>query len=485
MKSTLLKATFYLTLSSVIFMTSGYIINIWLGRHLGPSEYGVYGIIISIVTVINLTQIAGLPQAVAKYISSDIDNSEAIYRTGFLLQLISTCLVSLIFFLFSQSIANLLKDSNLTLYLQLAAFIFPIYGLFALLTGYYNGMHLFGRQAFIHIVYSVVKVITIFILAIYFHLLGVIIGFIISPIIAMLSGFHMPRSDSTYFPFKKLLLFSLPLICVAIFSNLLQSIDLFFVKAIMHSDKYAGFYTANQNIAEIPFYALTALSSILLPSISRSVSQNLHEQTRSLISKSLRFGILILTPGVILISATSFKILAFLFSSEYSPGATSLSILVIGSGFFTLFTLLSTIISSAGFPHKSAILAGIGVLITSFLCMLLIPHFGLNGAALATTIAGGFMMIASAVIVYRKFNVLFSIKSVIKIFLSSIVIFFLAKIINVPTFFLPMLYIALFIIYLYLLSAMREITHNDIELVKSLLPSKIIKFLNMNMSNRR
>src|SRR6266568_179226 len=106
-------------------MLSGYLINIWLGRYLGPAAYGIYGIIISLATIINLTQTTGLPQAVSKYISSDAENSEAIYKTGFVIQLISTSLVSIVFFLFSNAIAHLLKDRTFTPYLQLSALIFP------------------------------------------------------------------------------------------------------------------------------------------------------------------------------------------------------------------------------------------------------------------------------------------------------------------------------------------------------------------------
>ncbi len=484
MKTYLAHGAIYLTFSSVIFLISGYVINIWLGRYLGAEIYGIYGIIISLVTVINLTQTAGLPQAVSKYVASDKNQSEEIYKTGFIIQIISTTFISLLFFLFSGALANLLKDSTLTPYLQLAAFIFPLYGLFALLTGYYNGLHLFGKQAFLHIIYSLVKVITIIALAYFFHLYGVILGFIISPIIALLVRFHTPRNDSPDFAkassgkatewYKKLILFSFPLIGVAIAANLLQSIDLFFVKALTHSNSSAGFYTANQNIAEIPFFALSALSSVLFPSISKHLSQNMHGEARILIKKSLRFCLLVLTPGVLLISATSNIVLSLLFSKAFYPGAPSLSILVIGSGFFTLFVILTTIISSAGSPTKSALLAGLGVIISSILCILFIPRYGLNGAALSTTIAAGIVMCGAGIMVYRKFHVLFNLKSVVKILLASFLIYFLARIIPIPTLLLPLLYIFLFGIYIALLFLLKEITDEDVALVKSLLPKRLI-----------
>src|SRR6185369_10663400 len=296
MKSHLAKGTFYLTTASIIFMLSGYLINIFLGRYLGPAAYGIYGIVISLVTVINLTQTAGLPQAVSKYISAHNEKSEAIYRTGFFLQLFSTGFISLLFFLFSGTIAGLLKDQALTPYFQLAALIFPLYGIFALLTSYFNGLHEFGKQAFIHIIYSFAKVVAVITLTYFFNLYGVLLGLIASLLITLLARFHLPQKSKETFPYKKIILFSLPLVGVAICANLLQSIDLFFIKAIMHSDKSAGFYTANQNIAEIPYFALTALATVLFPSISRHVSNNRHDEAKDLIKKALRFCLLVLTP---------------------------------------------------------------------------------------------------------------------------------------------------------------------------------------------
>ncbi len=470
MTNSLAKGTFYLTFSSIIFLVSGYLINILLGRFLGPENYGLYGIVISLVTIINLAQNSGLPFTVSKYVSSESDKEEAIYRTGFYLQIASTIFASILFFFLSGVIANLLKDPGLASYLQLAALIFPFYGTFALLTGYYNGLHKFGTQALLHITYSILKIITIIILAYYFRLFGVIIGFIISPLIALLIKFHIPKRTNINFSYKKLIAFSIPLIGVAIFANVLQSIDLFFVKGITHSDKLAGFYTANQNVAEIPYFALTALASVLFPSISKHISQNLHHEAKKLISKSLRFSLLILIPGILLISATSATLLTFLFSSAYLPGATSLSILVIGSGFFTLFFIFVTIINSSGHPTKSSFLAGIGVIISSLLCLFLIPSFGLIGAALATTIAAFIVMVGAAVIVYRKFGVLFSLKSSIKIITASLLIYFLAWIIVVPNLLLPLLYLFLFALYSGLLFLLKEITREDIKMVSDMLP---------------
>jgi stage V sporulation protein B len=475
MKSTSLShGAIYITIASIIFVLSGYLINIILGRQLGPASYGIYGIIITLMTAVNLTQTSGLPQAVAKFIAENETKAEGILKSGLILQLLSTGVAALLLYFFAYPIAELLKDRSLIGYIQLSSLVFPFYGIYSIYLCYYNGLHYFKTQALLGIAYALIKLFSIIILVYIFHVYGAILGFIVSPVIALFFWFHFPKNVKQSFPYKKLLLFSLPLIALAIFGTLLQSVDLFFIKALLHSDKYAGLYTANQNIAEIPFYAVPPLSSVLFPSISRSVKQKLEDHTKNIIGTSLRLGLLIIIPSILLISATSSEILTFLYSSSYVSGASALAILVIGDGAFTIFTLLSTIMSGAGFPIRMSILIGIGVLISSLLCIFLVPRFGIVGAALSTTIAAFWVMIFGAFVVYHKFKVLINPKSILKILIASLIIYLLAKVIILPVLLLPILYIFLFAVYFGMLFLLGEITDEDITLATSLI-SKFIK----------
>lgn len=470
--NSLTKGTTLLTVSSLFFIISSYVISVYLGKFLGPQKYGIYGVIISLITAINLTQTSGLPQAVSKFIAEDENKADSILKSALMLQLVSTLVLTIVFLMLAKPIALLLKDLSLVFYLELSSFVFPLYGIYALYSSYYNGLHLFKIQAFMQTVYSFAKLISVIALVYFFYVYGAILGFIIAPLIALLFRFHFPQKVVYHFSYKKLILFSLPLIAVAIFSNLLQSIDLFFVKALLHSDKSTGIYTANQNIAEIPFYGVAALSSVLFPSISRHVSQKLTNETKNLINKSLRFSLMIITPSILLISATGLQTLSLLYSSAYSQGAEALTILAIGNGFFTLFVILITIISGSGSPIKSSVLACIGALISSFLCMFLIPQFGINGAALSTTLAAFTVMICAAVIVYWKFKILVNINSTLKILIASLIIYIIAKSIILPVIFLPLLYLFLFALYFGLLFLLKEITKDDIVLAKLLIPIK-------------
>ncbi|MEK7570953.1 MAG: flippase [Patescibacteria group bacterium] len=460
MRTTLKKGTMYLTVASGIFIFVGYLTNILLGRFLGPVDYGNYGVIVSLISLVNIIQTSGLTQSVAKYIAQDEQLADEILKSAFTLQLVVTGVITILFFLLAPMLAALLNDESLTPYLQLASASFPVYGMYALYVDYANGRHFFKKQALLNSLYSVTKAIGVVSLGYLFHLKGVLWGFIIAPFFSLLIGFYYPRKTRFHFPYKKLILFSLPLIGYTLFSTLLQSIDLYFVKSLL-SPEASGFYTASQSVARILYFGTIAFSSVLLPSISHSVQQKLYTKTRETIALALRIILLIIAPITALIAATSKDVLLILYSAAYIPASSALSLLIVSFVFFTLFTLLSTILIAAGKPKIPFVLAGLGLCANALLCFLLIPQFFLSGAAIASLLSNAFVMILAAIALYHQCNYLFPQNRLYKIIGTSLLLFILAKMITVELFLLPFLYLSFLSLYVIILIVLKEITDED------------------------
>ena len=67
--STIAKSALWVTISEIIFNLSGFIIHSILGRVLGPADYGRYGLIVTLTTMVIILIGNGIPTAMAKYIS--------------------------------------------------------------------------------------------------------------------------------------------------------------------------------------------------------------------------------------------------------------------------------------------------------------------------------------------------------------------------------------------------------------------------------
>lgn len=464
-KTGLAKGSLYLTLASGLFIVVGYVTNIVLGRLLGPVNYGNYGVIVSLISLVNIIQTTGLTQSVAKYLAENEDLTDAIMNSALRLQLILTGSMSILFFLAAPLIAFLLNDETLTPYLKLAAFSFPLYGVYALTIDYNNGRHFFKKQALLNSIYSLTKALCVVGLGLLFHLKGVLWGFILAPLFSLFFGFYYPKSVKKQFPYKKLLLFSLPLIGYILFSTLLQSIDLYFVKALLVPES-AGYYTASQNISRVLYFGTIAFSSVLLPSVSRSIKEGRTTDTTQTITRILRVVLIIITPLVALIAATSTQLLAFLYSDTYKPASDSLAILGISFGLFTLFTVICTILIAAGKPTKACLLAIVGLILNAIFCFLLIPHLLLTGAAMAGVFSNGIILFLAIVFVYRTLHSVLAIKHIVRIIGISLLIFVFAKLIPTETLLLPVFYLALFALYCLMLIVTKEVTISEFKLIQ-------------------
>jgi stage V sporulation protein B len=78
--------------------------------------------------------------------------------------------------------------------------------------------------------------------------------------------------------------------------------------------------------------------------------------------------------------------------------------LTIGMGFFGLFSLFTTVINGIGQPRVSMFMSLIVLLIDIILNQLLIPLYGVVGAAMATCVSCLLGLVISFLYVYRKYN---------------------------------------------------------------------------------
>ncbi len=465
-----------LSLSNIIFVVSSYLTNIIIGKQLGPEYYGLYGVIISTMTAIHIIQVSGLPQSTTKFIASSKYNNNEILKASLSIQIVTTLLLTFILFILSTPIAKILNDLSLAPYIKITSLILPFYALFALYISYYSGLHDFKKQALMNIIYSISKAVSVIGLVYVFQLYGAIIGFIISPIIALLFGFHWPKTGKvTPGLYKLLILFSLPLIGYAILSTLQLSIDLFFVKALSANKLDTGLYTASQNIARIPYFALSSFAVILFPVVTKSIHSESLEETIIKIRNILRNLFLFLIPGTIQISLTSKNLLSILYSSEYSPASSSLSYLVVGLAFLTLLNALTYILVASDRPTSTMILSGLGVLITGFLSYILIPTHGLVGAALATTVGAIVTTVIAWKLISSRFSNFLPWESILKISIGGVFIYICFIFIGsyFTTFItLPVLYIILSLVYFSILYLLKEINKSDLQTIKILWPNK-------------
>src|SRR6185369_3964831 len=129
------RGTIYITAAKLWFMASGYGIHFTLPRLISPDQFGLYQVVISIVSIINAVVVTGTSQTVSKYISQNESKADSVKSKALRLQLPVGGSLALLFALLAPVIANYLNDSGLTNYLRLAALITLSYSFYSVYTG--------------------------------------------------------------------------------------------------------------------------------------------------------------------------------------------------------------------------------------------------------------------------------------------------------------------------------------------------------------
>lgn len=469
------RGTLYLMIANTVFLISGYVIHIGLGRYLGPETYGIFGVVLALMSTTTLILISGFPDAVSKYIAEDNSRLSSIVYTSRRIQVLLSTVIFALYFGLAGVIANLFHDPRLILYIRISAFSIPLYAIYQVYcAGYLNGLRLFSKQSKIMILSSLVRIgIVLALVFLGLSIKGAIIGYLCAAMVGLLLSWHYlgpVGKSSVKFEWSKLIKFGIPATLFAAMLYLIISIDLFAVKAIIREDVDTSYYTSASTIAKTPYFIFTGLAVALLPSISRATSMNDNQLAASYINQSIRYMLILLIPGILLISATASDLVSLVYSSEYIEASGPLSILIFGCAFLAVFLVLSHIIMGSGKPNVVFGIASPLVAVDIVLNIVLVPDYGLIGAAWATTLTALIGMIITAIYISKRFKALISVKSFIKICLASLVIYFIALHVSLSPSFLPLIYVGLLAMYFGLLLLMKEFGKEDMETFKQLMP---------------
>ena len=475
------RGTIYITAAKIWFMASGYAIHFALPRLISKDQFGIYQVVIGVVSIINAVIISGTYQTVSKRISEDEDNAGSVKAAALKLQVLIGGGASLLFCLAAPVVSAYLNDSRLVSYLRLASLITLCYSFYAVFTGYFNGRRKFLGQALLDMSYSTFK-LTFIILFVWlgFGIAGAIGGFALAAasvlaLSAIVSGKggrvkEVRMSDLLGFQ-TYLLLFTLAI-------NLLQKTDLIMIKALSSADaltasENVGAYGAAINVANITYQVIISAAFVIFPLVSRSTFVKDRERTRTYIANTFRYTMIVMALTATLFSANASGLLSLVYPQNYQDGSAALGVVAYGMLLFGLLFVATTMISASGRPGMSLAI-GLGALaVSAALNWLLIPVYGLVGAAIATTAAMLVGSVFACVYLWRKFGALMPVWSAVRIAVCAAAIYGASLLFSTSSK-VPIVakLVALSVSYLIALIASREVGRDDFRMITRVVRAK-------------
>lgn len=174
---------------------------------------------------------------------------------------------------------------------------------------------------------------------------------------------------------------------IAIASSIYLNMDKVMLGA-MKGDYSVGLYSAAVKINTIVKTLISSISLVVMPRLSSYLASGNQKQYNSLLKKGINFNMVLSIPaatGMILLS----KELIILFSGEAYASASLASIILSANIFFSAIDGLFyyQILLPYGREKQACLGTSLGAVVNTVLNFVLIPFFGIEGAAIATIIS--------------------------------------------------------------------------------------------------
>lgn len=334
--------------SRIVFILSGFSINIVLARILGAEKYGDVTIILSILTLLNVFLTNGVRQGLSRFIADPQLASSDIWRKSVLLQTTICVFLIGIAAIGVKPLSIYLKAPSLAKYFYLLLIVIPLNGLYYLQVGILNGLRRFRQQAIVTIIYSIARILIIFLFLFAFNMeLGaVILGTAAAYFFAFLYGHFQWKADRegkkislrelTGFSIQITILFSI----IALFLN----IDIIVIKNLEPERKLVGIYGAMVNVGRIAYFLLFSFSSTIFPIISNLKAREANEEIPLIIKDVLSAFFFLGTFFFMITTFFSDLLIQILYGTNYALAADYLPIYTLAMVFLSLMVFLSNIL---------------------------------------------------------------------------------------------------------------------------------------------
>ena len=385
--------------SRVIGVLAMFLATPLIVRILDSARYGDYAFVLSLLGIIMLFVDAGVYDGIRKYLKESgrsgawPDRVFGFYsRVAFVLvALIVVVLVGLV----QTGVVRTVLGERFELYVYLVALVVITKQAFAIARSTLMGFDREDVSESLQVSTSLITVgLGVTLLLFGFGVPGLIAARACAYGIAAFGGFvmlaryveyrHVVRSSPEEFPGGKLLSFNLmSVLLFALYLSIIH-VDVILIQFFYGSEP-TGHYKAALNLAEFVWFVPRIVQVTLVHSTSELWSEERDETITELSARVTRYTLLFATLLVIGLGALAEPTVAVYYGEGFSPAVTPLVILLPGALGFAVARPILAIGQGKGEFRYLVYATGAASVLNLVLNLLLIPRFGIAGAAMATS----------------------------------------------------------------------------------------------------
>jgi O-antigen/teichoic acid export membrane protein len=372
-------------------------------------EIGRFSIALGIASVMLLFSDLGLgPGAVVRYVpflagAQEFNRVRSVMKISIVAGTVFSIFCMILLFLFSGTLAGFFKDSLLTQVLYVMTFYLLAYNFYSIAVSFLSGRKLMKASNQVGNIQALSKLLITAALLFLFgaSAVNISLGFVLSFLLAAVVGCYwaygeyrrLPVSDEKTEGFallKEMVPFGLTLVFISSLSLVNSYFDRIMIGGLL--PETVNLYVSGIYFVVVGFSSLIIIfsgtfQSIYFPLISEAVGRKDYVSLQETSATFIRWIISFTMPLMLVILVFPKEILTIIYGSNYGEGSMALILYSIGS-FFSLFSWPIYYVLSAMKKLKAAVLITIlSAILNLLLNLLLIPAYGIDGAAFASSVS--------------------------------------------------------------------------------------------------
>ncbi|TYL39969.1 polysaccharide biosynthesis protein [Natronococcus pandeyae] len=391
--------------AKIVILIVGILSTPILFRLLEPAGFGDYSFLMSVFAIYMIFVSSGIADGVRKFLAEERSMQDwEPYVVGYYFRL------ALLFSLTGAFLMILSSQSGLVTRLFGAEYTPYFYGLALLVVSvqfqtysrktlmgfglerYSEPLNILDKVAFV--------VVAIPLVYLDFGVTGALAGHAVASIAVGVIGLmlihqrvplsNVFRTPPSNFPRKKMLTFNSMSIVLLFLLTSLYHIDVVMLQHFRESAD-VGNYRAALTLAEFLWFVPLALQTVYVHSTSELWSRNRTKQITSLASKTTRYTFLLTAIMAVGLAALADIAVPIYFGPDATPAIEPLLLLLPGALGFALARPILAVSQGEGTLRYPVAATGVAATINVVLNFLLIPRYGMHGAAVATSVGYGGM----------------------------------------------------------------------------------------------
>ncbi len=385
-----------------IYFLVQFSVGVILARVLGPKALGIYAFIMALVHLFVVLSQFGFPAFLVRSIAVNRSSGNYAELKGLILGagqivLILSLLLSFMAFLWLVRPGQTTNDIYASA-LIVALLLLPFLSLTATFSGATRGL---GNVIISQLPESIIRPTIFLILLLLIVRLGAtleakeaLMTYACSALIAMASSMILLRHclsreiwlATPIIKHREWMRQSFPFLLLAGAQVLNHHIDVLML-GVMTAQEQVGLYRVAIQVADGLGITLFAISVVIAPQLARLHALSDWSRIQKVLVYSHRGGALVMLPLGVTLAVLSIPFLTFIFGEKYSTASGALEILVLGKIAYATVGFVGLALSMLGRAGVAAVITFLTVIINVTLNALLIPRYGIEGAAMATVIS--------------------------------------------------------------------------------------------------